>query len=234
MPIMGTKATPVANGDHRTLRGLAVAYGLYQASWGILLVAVPVLIIRELGAGSTSDSLTATLWAIAGVAGGLGSLWAGHVQTENRERLLIAIGALAIYPVSVSLGVAGLAIGLALIGLLAGPIDVAVLSLRQRRTDAAWFGRVLSISMSLNMAGLPLGSVLGGLLLALSLPLAFVLSAAAAIAAYWLIPLRVDEAMTGGRSHGHQTPIAETCAVSVEQPLMLMVPETESNWRSEG
>jgi len=41
---------------HCSLRGLAIAYALYQASWGIPLVAVPVLVIRELGTGPTSDS----------------------------------------------------------------------------------------------------------------------------------------------------------------------------------
>jgi MFS family permease len=189
---------------HRALRGLALAYALYMASWGILLVAVPVLVIRELGAGPASDSTAGALWAISGLAGGLSALWAGHLRTENRERVVIAIGALAsaaaIYPLSVSLGLAGLAIGLAIVGFLAGPIDVAVLSLRQRRTEARWFGRVLSISMSLNMSGLPLGSALGGLLLATSLPLAFAVAALvsvmASVAAYWLIPARADEATT--------------------------------------
>jgi MFS family permease len=187
---------------HRSLRGLAIAYALYQVSWGILLVAVPVLVIRNLGAGVASDSVTGALWAIAGLAGGVSALWVGHMRTEDRERTLIAIGALAtaaaIYPVSVSLGLAGLAIGLTIVGFFAGPIDVSVLSLRQRRTEAGWFGRVLSVSMSLNMSGLPLGSALGGLIVTQSLPLAFAMAAlasvSAAIAAYCLIPVRADEA----------------------------------------
>jgi predicted MFS family arabinose efflux permease len=124
------------------------------------------------------------------------------MRTEDRERTLIAIGALAtaaaIYPVSVSLGLAGLTIGLTIVGFFAGPIDVSVLSLRQRRTEAGWFGRVLSVSMSLNMSGLPLGSALGGLIVTQSLPLAFAMAAlasvSAAIAAYCLIPVRADEA----------------------------------------
>ena len=36
---------------HWSLRGLAISYSLYQASWGILLVAVPVYAARELGVG---------------------------------------------------------------------------------------------------------------------------------------------------------------------------------------
>lgn len=188
---------------HRSLRGLAVAYALYQASWGILLVAVPVLVIRDLGAGPTSDAIVGALWAVAGLAGGIGALWAGHLRTEDRERTLIAVGALAtaasIYPASVSFGLSGLAIGLVLVGFLAGPIDVAVLSLRQRRCDPGWFGKVLTVSMSLNMSGLPLGSALGGLVIAHSLPLAFAMAAlasiAATLAAWCLIPKRPDEAL---------------------------------------
>ena len=189
---------------HRSLRGMAIAYALYQASWGVLVVAVPVLVIRDLGVGPASNSVVGALWAIAGLAGGISALWAGHMRTTGRERTLIAIGtvatAAAIYPLSVSFGLAGLAVGLTVVGFFAGPIDVSILSLRQRRTDAGWFGRVLSVSMSLNMSGLPLGSALGGLVVTHSLPLAFAMaalaSASAAIAAYCLIPAHADKATT--------------------------------------
>lgn len=189
---------------HRSLRGLAIAYALYQASWGILLVAVPVLVIRELGAGPTSDSVVGALWAVAGLAGGVAALWIGHLRTEDRERSMLAVGALvtavAIYPLSVSFGLESLAIGLVIVGFLAGPIDVSVLSIRQRRTDPRWFGRVLAVSMSFNMSGLPLGSAVGGLVVATSPSLAFALAAlasiAAAVAAYCLIPERANEQTT--------------------------------------
>jgi hypothetical protein len=48
------------------------------------------------------------------------------------------------------------------VGQLAGPIDVGLLTLRQRRTDPAELGRVLSVSMSLNFAGFPIGTALAG------------------------------------------------------------------------
>jgi MFS family permease len=187
---------------HRSLRGLAVSYALYQVSWGILVVAVPVTVVHALGAGAVSDSVTGGLWAIAGVAGGLGALCAGHLRTTHRERQFIAIGtlasAVAIYPISVVLGLAGLTLGLALVGFFAGPVDVGVLSLRQRRTEASWFGRVLAVSMSLNMSGLPLGSALGGVLVTQSLPAAFAVAAIASVlsglTAYALVPARPDKA----------------------------------------
>jgi len=188
---------------HRSLRGLAISYALYQVSWGVLVVVVPVTVVYELGAGAIGDSVVGGLWAIAGIAGGLGALCTGYLRTIQRERQFIAIGALAtavaIYPISATLGLFGLTFGLALVGFFAGPVDVGVLSLRQRRTEPNWFGRVLAVSMSLNMSGLPLGSALGGLLVTHSLPMAFAVAAIAselsALSAYVLVPARSDEGL---------------------------------------
>ena len=87
----------------------------------------------------------------------------------------------------------GLCLGPALVGFLAGPIDVGVLTLRQRRTEPAWFGRGMAVSISLNLSGAPIGSALGGMLLAWlawSVPAAFAVAAVAclagAVATRWL------------------------------------------------
>jgi predicted MFS family arabinose efflux permease len=186
---------------HVSLRSLAISYALFQVSWGVLVVAVPVVVVRDLGAGAFADSVVGGMWAVAGLAGGLGALWAGHLRTIGRERQFIALGALAtavaIWPVSASFGLAGLAVGLVLVGFFEGPVDVGVLSLRQRRTDPAWLGRVLAVSMSFNMSGLPLGSALGGILVAHSAPLAFAVAALAsvlaAVAAWGLVPAAHDD-----------------------------------------
>ncbi|WP_185792494.1 MFS transporter [Actinoallomurus bryophytorum] len=185
---------------HRTLRGLAVAYSLYQMSWGVLVVAVPVSVVRHPAGGASAGSLTGLLWAVAGLAGVAGAMAAGHIRTLGRERTVIAVSALAtgvvIFPVSTVYGLAGLGVGLALVGLLEGPIDVGVLTLRQRRADPGWLGRILAVSFSLNMAGLPIGSAIGGLIVTQSLPAAFAVAAiasmASALATYVLIPKRTD------------------------------------------
>ncbi|MBS0221705.1 MAG: MFS transporter [Proteobacteria bacterium] len=179
-----------------SLRGLAVSYSLYQVSWGVLAVAVPVVMIDLLGAGSASESAVGLLWAAAGVAGGLGALYAGHARTDGRERRFLIGGilatALAIAAVALMPNMAGLAIGLVLVGLFAGPVDIAVLSLRQRRTDPGQLGRVMAVSMSLNISGLPVGSALGGMLIGtspmLALVAAAIASALAALAAWQMIP----------------------------------------------
>ena len=169
---------------------------LYQFGMGVLIVVVPVAIARHFGPGSLSETMTGTLFALAGLAGGAGALAAGWFDTGKRERDVIAGGALltafAIFPLGAAFGIAGLVCAVLLVGFCAGPVDVGLLSMRQRRTEPGWLGRVLAVSMSLNLSGLPLGSALGGMLIAYSVPIA--LSAAAlasllaAVAVYALVP----------------------------------------------
>jgi MFS family permease len=179
-----------------TLRGLAVSYALYEVTWGMLVVIVPVCTLRQLDA-RRSDLVAGLLWAGLGLVGGTAALVAGHVRTVGRERSVMTIGmlvtAFAAWPIAAEFGLIGLMFGMMLVGAMAGPIDVGVLTLRQRRTDPAELGRVLSVSMSLNMAGGPLGSALAGILVTWSLPATFACMALASIlaaAAVALIPSR--------------------------------------------
>jgi MFS family permease len=150
-----------------TLRGLAASYALYQVTWGALVVVVPVFAARTFGAGGGALS-AGLLWAVAGIAGGLGALVAGQIRVAGRERRAMALGMLATgfatWPIAASFRLGGLVVGLMLVGAVSGPIDVAVLTLRQRRTDSAKLGRVMSVSISLNVAGAPLGSAIAGAL----------------------------------------------------------------------
>lgn len=162
-----------------TLRGLAVSYSLYQVTWGVLFIVVPVFVTQHFAHG-LGNSVAGLIWAAVGLAGGIGALVAGRLRTAGRERRVLAMGmvvtALAAWPIAAEFGVVGLVIGLMLAGLFAGPIDVGLLTLRQRRTEPAQLGRVLSVSMSLNMAGFPLGSALAGILITHSLELTFILA----------------------------------------------------------
>jgi MFS family permease len=191
MPGLGALLTLGWHGLRRvvgqpTLRGLAVSYSLYGVCWGILIVVVPVFAAQRFGGGAGA-TVAGLLWAGLGLVGGSAALVAGHLHAAGRERRWMAIGmvitAAAVWPISATFGLAGLAVGLMLIGVAAGPIDVGALTLRQRRTDPAELGRVVSVSMSLNFAGEPLGSVLGGLLVTWSLTGTFATAAVAAILA---------------------------------------------------
>jgi predicted MFS family arabinose efflux permease len=166
------------------LRGLAIGYALNNFTWGVLVVAVPVLMSQRLSAGAW-EAATGLLWAGAGIAGGLGALAAGQMRLLGREvrvmALCMALTAVAVWPVALTFGVTGLGVGLAIVGLLAGPIDVSLLTLRQRRTEPGLLGRVLAVSMSVNMAGFPIGTALGGMLAAWSIPAAFIAAAGASL-----------------------------------------------------
>jgi MFS family permease len=165
-----------------TLRGLAISYSLYQVAWGVFFVVVPVLAVRNFPPGIGS-SVAGFMWAAAGFAGGIGALVAGHLRTSGRERAVMAIGmlvmALAVWPVASEFGFYGLIVGLLIAGTVGGPIDVGLLTLRQRRTNPRHFGRVLSVSMSLNVVGFPLGSALAGVLMTHSLLATFLLASIA-------------------------------------------------------
>jgi predicted MFS family arabinose efflux permease len=155
---------------NRTLVGLATTFFAYGVGWGSLAIAVPVLILARLHQGPAAVGY---VYGAVGVAGLLSTLIAGRIRTGGRERQLMALSmaavavAMAVLPFASSvLVVAAALIGVALVE---APFDIAFLTLRQRRTDPAWFGRVFAISMSLNVVGGPIGSALAGPLIAWSL-----------------------------------------------------------------
>ncbi len=173
-----------------TLRGLAISYSLYQMTWGALVIVVPVIIGLHFQAPA-SDRLTGFLWAIVGLSGAVGALIVGRIRRTGRERIVMAIGmgvtAIACWPVAACIGSAGLVIGLVIAGMAAGPIDVGLLTLRQRRTEPSKFGRVLSVSMSLNLSGFPIGSAIAGMLVGVSASGVFLFAAATTFVAALLV-----------------------------------------------
>jgi predicted MFS family arabinose efflux permease len=166
-----------------TLRGLALTLSLFNLGNGLLIIAVPVLVLGRLHYGPSAVGL---LWGGMGAAGLVSALVAGRFPSEGRERQMIvvaiAIGtvAIALLPFANNIVVVAAAIGL--LGLSTGPFDIGLFTLRQRRTDPAWFGRAFAVSMALNSVGNPIGSGLAGPLIGVSLNLALWVAAAAALA----------------------------------------------------
>jgi len=139
----------------KLLRGLAIGYALNMITWGILVVAVPVFVAGSVGPGEW-ESISGLVWAGVGLAGGVGAIGAGQLRIMGREARVMTVCMIGIaLGVGLSAGsnITGVTLGLMLAGLMAGPIDVALLTLRQRRTDPARLGRVLAVSMSVNMSG---------------------------------------------------------------------------------
>jgi MFS family permease len=175
------------------LRGIAITASLLNLGFGILLVALPVLVLEQLHG---NPALVGGLWATYGLASVLAALIAGRVSSEGRERLVMIVCdvvsglAVALLAFAGNVWLAGAALLIA--GLANGPFDVSMFSMRQRRTDPAWYGRAFAVSMGLNWAGQPIGSALSGPLIHIGLRVAFLVAGALALLAaglvWWVIP----------------------------------------------
>lgn len=165
-----------------SLRGLAITLWMTNIPFGILTVALPVLVLRQLHWGA--DGVGA-LWSLSGVATVVAGIFVGRINTEGRERAMIAAG-LALGTLGCLLTVVPspviLLLGVMLFGLSFAPVDIGIFALRQRRTDPRWFGRVFAVSMSLNFAGMPVGSALAGPIVEQSVHLALIVAAVVAVA----------------------------------------------------
>jgi MFS family permease len=169
---------------HPSLRGLAITLFICNLGFGVLPVGIPVLVLRHLHG---SAATVGQVFAVFGLAGLVTGLLIGRVNTEGRERLLIA-GCIGVQ--GVALAVLAFANTLPIVFVLAGIaggaeaiVNVGLFALRQRRTDPAWFGRAFAVSMSLNFAGVPIGSAISGPLLEHSISLPLLLGAAISVVA---------------------------------------------------
>jgi len=173
----------------RSLVGLALTFITFGAGWGCVVIGVPVLVLTRLQGGPAAVGY---IWGAVGVAGLVSSLFAGRINTRGRERQLMAgstlamAAALAFVPGASSILV--VAAALVVLALVETPFDIAFLTLRQRRTDPARFGRMFAVSMGLNQLGSPVGSAIAGPLIAWSLTGALWV-AVALVAAAAFVPL---------------------------------------------
>jgi MFS family permease len=182
-----------------TLRALGVSLAIANLGWGIVTIVLPVLVLRDLRLG---EVVVGGAFAVAGVTGGIGALIAGRWRTQGRERSML-VWPLAGMAVTTAALVASptlpvLIAVMAVQGLLNGPLDIALFTLRQRRTDPAWLGRAFAVSMSLNFVGYPFGAAIGGALVGLgtgtALAAAVGFAALGAIAAWIMLPRAAEPA----------------------------------------
>jgi MFS family permease len=185
-----------------TLRGLALTISTFNLSWGILYIAIPVLVLDRL---HSSPAAVGFLWGAMGGAGLIAALITGRMSTLGRERqmmfgaILISAAAFAVLPFAGALAV--VAVALLVVGAANGPLDIALFTVRQRRTDPAWFGRAFAVSMSVNWVGTPIGAAFAGPLIGWSLNVALwaavVLALLAAVFPLLAVPARDDFSREG-------------------------------------
>jgi MFS family permease len=193
--------------QNRTIRGLAFSISSLNLAGGIATIVVPLVVIDRLG---YSEAMVGIVFAVSGIAGMVSALIFGRVDTRGREWPLlvypmpflgVAVALLlppAVYETMDPLTGLAFLVGWAVVGGIAnGPLDIALFTIRQRRTDPAWTGRAFAVSMALNFLGFPIGAAVAGALASESPGLAVVPAilacAAATILAAVMVP-RTDEA----------------------------------------
>lgn len=167
-----------------TIRGLAFSITSLNFAGGITTIVIPLIVLQRLG---YSEALVGITFALSGVAGMVSALIFGRVDTREREWPLLVYPMLAVAPAAALLlppavidgldpavGLLFLAGWAVVIGVANGPLDIALFTIRQRRTDPAWTGRAFAVSMAMNFVGFPIGAAVGGALADRSLVLAIV------------------------------------------------------------
>jgi MFS family permease len=183
--------------QNRTLRGLAISLSTMNLAGGVIQIVLPLLVLKRLGMG---QEVVGYMFGLSGAFGVISAFACGRLKTNGHEkRLILWPAACFIATTAILLWPAGLlpiALCMAVSGLVNGPLDIAMFTLRQRRTDAAWMGRAFTVSMNLNYSGFPIGAALAGMLVTVSIEAAIVFGVAANIAAVILglvlIPSRED------------------------------------------
>ena len=207
--------------NNRTLRSLAISLSVMNVSGGMVEIVVPVLILKHLGMGQDTVGF---MFGLMGAFGVVSAFFSGRIRTEGQERRMILIPA-TVFTLATALllwpgSLLPIAISMAIGGLANGPMDIAMFTLRQRRTDPAWMGRAFTVSMNLNFSGFPIGAAITGVMLTIwpvEVAIAFGVAANAlgAILGYALIPRGDDDASDTATAAGTSgSPDAATSATA--------------------
>ncbi len=186
---------------NRTLRGLGFAITFGNLAHGMTTIVLPLIILQRFG---MSEAVVGIVFAVSGISGMTSAFLFGRMDTRGREWSMLVWPMVALVPtvglLLIAAGQPAIPIGLGLvvaemllIGLLIGPMDIALFTVRQRRTEKAWMGRAFSVSMAFNYLGVPIGAGVAGLLAERSIELSIVIlgiggALASVIAAAVLVP----------------------------------------------
>ncbi len=203
--------------NNRTLRGLGFSITFGNLCHGMIAIVLPLIILQRF---ELEPAVVGLVFAASGISGVISSFAFGRMDTRGREWALLVWPMVALVPtiaiLLVAIGQASVWVGLALVlvemllvGVLIGPMDIALFTVRQRRTDPAWMGRAFAVSMAFNYLGVPFGAALGGLLAESSIELAIIVlgiggSILAALAAAFLVPREDTAAAPVSAGNGRQ------------------------------
>ena len=146
---------------------------------------------------------------MSGISGVVSAFLFGRMDTRGREwglllwPMVVLIPTIALLLIAagqppIPVGIGLVLVQMLILGFLFGPMDIALFTVRQRRTDPAWVGRAFSVSMAFNYLGVPIGAAVAGILADSSIEAAIIVlglggATASALAAAFLVP-RTDPA----------------------------------------
>ena len=163
---------------NRTLRGLGFSISTLNLANGTFTIVVPLIVLQRL---HLDEVVVGLFFALQGLTGVVSAFAFGRMDTRTRERRMLALPMAAIGILMGALAfdssVVMLSCVMAVTGALNGPIDIALFTLRQRRTDPSWMGRAFAVSMSFNYIGTPVGSALAGAIASRSIEAAIIFGA---------------------------------------------------------
>jgi MFS family permease len=177
---------------NRTIRGLGLSISVLNLYGGMQAIVIPLIVLDRL---ELPESVVGLLFALSGLTGMASAFLFGRMDTRGREWTMLVVPMLLTAPAvalllaasapetAVPTAVAILALSLGVTGFLNGPLDIALFTVRMRRTDPAWMGRAFAVSMAFNFSGYPVGAALTGSFAAASLEAAIVLGIGACLAA---------------------------------------------------
>ena len=159
--------------NNRTIRGLGFSMTVLNLCWGALTIIVPLIVLDVLDEG---EAWVGIAFAASGVSGMVSALIFGRRDTRGRELPMLAVPMLlsapivalllpasgAFGPIAPGVGLGLVVVSMFLFGLANGPLDIALFTIRQRRTDPAWMGRAFAVSMAFNFMGYPFGAIIAG------------------------------------------------------------------------
>jgi len=170
--------------NNRTLRALGFSISMLNLSSGTFNIVIPLIVLQRL---HMREPAVGVLFAIQGVTGMISAILSGRINSHKRERAMLALPmvgiGLSIAILLLSANLIAIVVVMAVTGLINGPLDIALFTVRQRRTHPDWTGRAFAVSMSFNALGVPLGSAIAGLLASRSPEAAIVFGAVSCLVA---------------------------------------------------
>jgi predicted MFS family arabinose efflux permease len=177
---------------NRTLRGLGFSVSVGNLAGGALTIVAPLYVLQRFRLGT---GMVGVVIAMQGVTALISAIGVGRHDSRGRERLMLfapMLGTgLILMLLLVKATLSMLLLVMAISGVMNGPFDIALFTLRQRRTDPAWTGRAFAVSMSFNYLGTPIGSAVAGFLAVHSIEAAVRFAVAASFCAALLVLLMV-------------------------------------------